>query len=68
MGATYARNGVQPRAAPRVGLLNVGTEDHKGRAEIRAAHDLIGRCAETGATTIVGFVEGNDIPSPRMST
>ncbi len=65
MGATYFRNGFsEPR--PRVGLLNVGTEDHKGRAEIRAAHDLIGRYQDTGRYDYVGFVEGGDIPSGRV--
>ena len=40
MGASYARNGLAlPR--PRVGLLNVGTEEHKGRAELKQAHDLM---------------------------
>lgn len=62
MGATYFRNGFNtPR--PRVGLLNVGTEDHKGRAEIKAAHDMIARCEDIGRYEYVGFVEGNDIPS-----
>jgi len=62
MGATYFRNGfTEPR--PRVGLLNVGTEDHKGRAEIRHAHDLIADCAEVGRYDYVGFIEGGDIPS-----
>ncbi len=62
MGATYFRNGFnEPR--PRVGLLNVGTEDHKGRAEIRHAHELIGDCAEIGRYDYVGFIEGSDIPS-----
>ena len=31
MGASYARNGMELKR-PRVGLLNVGTEEHKGRA------------------------------------
>jgi glycerol-3-phosphate acyltransferase PlsX len=62
MGATYFRNDFgEPR--PRVGLLNVGTEDHKGRAEIKAAHDLIAASAEVGRYEYVGFVEGSDIPS-----
>jgi len=30
-GASYARNGLD-MARPRVGLLNVGNEEHKGRA------------------------------------
>ena len=40
MGASYARNGLD-LARPRIGLLNNGTEEHKGRAELKAAHDLI---------------------------
>jgi phosphate acyltransferase len=65
MGSTYFRNGFsEPR--PRVGLLNVGTEDHKGRAEIREAHDLIARHQDTGRYEYVGFVEGGDIPSARV--
>jgi hypothetical protein len=38
MGASYARNGLG-LARPRIGLLNVGTEEHKGRAELKEAHD-----------------------------
>jgi phosphate acyltransferase len=65
MGTTYFRNGFsEPR--PRVGLLNVGTEDHKGRPEIREAHDLIARHQDTGRYEYVGFVEGGDIPSARV--
>lgn len=65
MGVTYFRNGFnEPR--PRVGLLNVGTEEHKGRAEIKQAHELIGRHQDTGRYEYVGFVEGSDIPSARV--
>ncbi|MCA2010769.1 phosphate acyltransferase PlsX [Pararhodobacter sp. CCB-MM2] len=65
MGVTYFRNGFgEPR--PRVGLLNVGTEEHKGRAEIKAAHELIAKHEETGRYEFVGFVEGSDIPSDRV--
>lgn len=65
MGVTYFRNGFgEPR--PRVGLLNVGTEEHKGRAEIKAAHELIAKHEETGRYEYVGFVEGSDIPSERV--
>ena len=65
MGATYFRNDFnEPR--PRVGLLNVGTEDHKGRAEIRAAQELIAAHAEIGRYDFIGFVEGGDIPSDRV--
>ncbi|SEP55353.1 phosphate acyltransferase PlsX [Thalassovita taeanensis] len=61
MGASYARNGLA-LARPRIGLLNVGTEEHKGRAELKAAHDLIGANAEAAGFDFVGFVEGGDIP------
>ncbi|WP_375259851.1 phosphate acyltransferase PlsX [Citreimonas sp.] len=64
MGASYARNGLE-LARPRIGLLNVGTEEHKGRAELRAAHDLIAAQTETGNFDFVGFVEGGDIPGDR---
>ena len=65
MGASYARNGLG-LGTPRIGLLNNGTEEHKGRAELKAAHDLIADRAEVGAYTFVGFVEGGDIPSSRV--
>ena len=61
MGASYARNGMSlPR--PRVGLLNVGTEEHKGRAELKAAHEMMDKAADLGEFDFVGFVEGGDIP------
>ncbi|MCK0143312.1 phosphate acyltransferase PlsX [Aliiroseovarius sp. F20344] len=65
MGASYARNGLG-LARPRVGLLNVGTEEHKGRPELKSAHELIGDAAENADIDYVGFVEGGDIPSDRV--
>ncbi|AHM04872.1 Phosphate:acyl-ACP acyltransferase PlsX [Roseibacterium elongatum DSM 19469] len=65
MGASYARNGMD-LARPRVGLLNVGTEEHKGRAEIKVAADLIGRVAPAADFDFVGFVEGVDLPSDKV--
>ena len=64
MGASYARNGLSLER-PRVGLLNVGTEEHKGRAELKAAQDLIAARAEAGGYEYVGFIEGSDIPGRR---
>jgi glycerol-3-phosphate acyltransferase PlsX len=65
MGAAYYRNAFNtPR--PRVGLLNVGTEEHKGRAEIKEAARLIADAAEIGRYEFVGFVEGNDLPSDHV--
>ncbi len=65
MGASYARNGLN-LSRPRVGLLNVGTEEHKGRAELKLAHDLLGAATQAGDYDYVGFVEGGDIPSARV--
>lgn len=61
MGASYARNGME-LTHPRVGLLNVGIEEHKGRTELKLAHDLIARNAENANFEFVGFVEGTDLP------
>lgn len=64
MGSAYARNGLA-LDRPRVGLLNVGTEEHKGRAELKEAHDLIAAQEGSGKYAFVGFVEGGDIPGSR---
>ncbi len=65
MGTSYARVGLGlPR--PRIGLLNVGTEEHKGRAELKLAHDMIAAASETAQFDFVGYVEGGDIPSDRV--
>jgi len=65
MGASYARNGFGINA-PRVGLLNVGTEEHKGRHELHEAHEKIAEAFEATNYEFLGFVEGNDIPSDRI--
>ncbi|MEL6595850.1 MAG: phosphate acyltransferase PlsX [Pseudomonadota bacterium] len=65
MGASYARNGLGLKR-PRIGLLNVGTEDHKGRAELKVANDMIAAIAPSADFDYVGFVEGGDIPSDRV--
>jgi glycerol-3-phosphate acyltransferase PlsX len=62
MGTSYARNGLGLKR-PRVGILNVGTEEHKGRAELKAAHYLMAEAAPRAEFEFVGFVEGGDIPS-----
>ena len=61
MGASYAHCGLDlPK--PRIGLLNVGTEEHKGRPELKQAHALIAKAADEANFRFVGFVEGRDIP------
>ena len=65
MGASYARNSLKlPR--PRVGLLNVGTEAHKGSADLKLAQDKISAAAGLGDYEYIGFVEGVDLPSDRV--
>ncbi|KAE9626504.1 phosphate acyltransferase PlsX [Parasedimentitalea maritima] len=61
MGTSYTRNSMDI-ARPRVGLLNVGTEEHKGHAELKEAYALIAEHADRGSFEFVGFVEGSDIP------
>ncbi|MCC6008781.1 MAG: phosphate acyltransferase PlsX [Rhodobacteraceae bacterium] len=65
MGMSYARNALDV-ARPRVGLLNVGTEETKGRAELRAAAETLSAIAPGNGFEFVGFVEGSDIPSGRV--
>ncbi len=62
MGAAYARLGLN-LALPRVGLLNVGTEQHKGHAELQEAHARLEGMtrARDADFAYVGFVEGGDI-------
>lgn len=65
MGASYARNGLGLKH-PRVGLLNIGTEEHKGRPELQEAAKLIETSQEASDLEYVGFVEGGDLPSDRV--
>ncbi|MEM8570974.1 MAG: phosphate acyltransferase PlsX [Pseudomonadota bacterium] len=65
MGASYARNAFDI-ARPRVGLLNVGVEEHKGRTELHQAAQMITAASSRGDFEYVGFVEGNDLPSERV--
>lgn len=65
MGASYARNGLGVKR-PRVGLLNVGTEEHKGRTELKEAYDLITESFSDSEYEFIGFVEGNDLPSKNV--
>ena len=65
MGASYARNGLG-LSHPRVGLLNVGTEEHKGRTALHEAAELISATADTSDFEYVGYVEGSDISSDNV--
>ena len=65
MGISYARSGFNIKK-PRVGLLNVGTEGHKGRSELQKAADIINQSSKIFDFDFVGFVEGDDIPSSKI--
>ncbi|WP_019626769.1 phosphate acyltransferase PlsX [Thioalkalivibrio sp. ALJT] len=56
MGSVLA-NAVDGLEAPRVGLLNIGSEAIKGNDRVREA----GRMLETSSLNYIGFVEGNDV-------
>ncbi len=43
--------------SPKVGLLNIGSEDMKGNEQVKAAHEIL----QNGEFNYIGFVEGNDI-------
>ena len=47
---------------PRVGLLNIGTEDSKGTALQKAAYALLTDAAEKGLINFVGNVEARSVP------
>jgi glycerol-3-phosphate acyltransferase PlsX len=66
MGVAYAQDGFSVKL-PRVGLLNVGTELHKGSNELHEASLLI-KVAEQDLKSFkfLGYVEGGDLPSPEV--
>ena len=65
MGASYARNALG-LARPRVGLLNVGTEEHKGRSELHDAAERMTELGPEGDFEYIGYVEGSDMASDRV--
>lgn len=65
MGAAYAQRGLGIER-PVVGLLNVGTEEHKGRSALHDASELIAARADAARFTFAGFVEGGDIPGGKI--
>lgn len=65
MGAEYARLGFD-LDHPRVGLLNVGSEETKGRPELQDAAELVAAAGYKCGFEYIGFVEGGDIPSRRV--
>ena len=61
VGSLYAKKylGVE---TPKVGLLNIGTEDSKGTPLQKEAYGLLMQAHEKGLLNFVGNVEGRDVP------
>jgi glycerol-3-phosphate acyltransferase PlsX len=62
MGSVLAADLEGAHAKPRVGLLNIGTEDIKGNETVQAAHNLMA----SADINYVGFVEGDHIFSDEV--
>ena len=60
MGSFYAKK-IMGCANPRIGLLNVGTEDTKGGELQHQSFALLKKAAEEGRINFVGNVEGTDV-------
>lgn len=56
MGSELAR-AIDATDKPRIGLLNIGSEDIKGNEQVKAAHEKL----QNGDFNYIGFVEGDDI-------
>jgi len=52
---------------PRIGLLNVGTETHKGNDQLRKASSLLEKESLNKGFEYVGFVEGSDFSSNKAN-
>ena len=61
VGSAYAKKRLGV-ANPRVGLLNIGTEDSKGTQLQRDAYALLADAGEKGLLNFVGNVEARDVP------
>lgn len=60
MGSFYAKK-IMGCETPRVGLLNVGTEDSKGGDMQHQAFALLKKAGEEGRICFIGNVEGTDV-------
>ena len=61
VGSLYARKNMGVEN-PKVGLLNIGTEDTKGTHLQKEAYALLKDAADKGLINFVGNVEGRDVP------
>jgi len=65
MGSAFARSAFQIDR-PRVGLLNIGTEHHKGRKEVKQASEMLQENPDNPSFEYIGFIEGGDIASEHV--
>ena len=61
MGSLHAKK-AYGMENPKVGLLNIGTEDSKGTAMHKEAYGLLKQAGEQGILNFVGNVEARDVP------
>ena len=61
LGSAYAKK-VQGKANPKVGLLNIGSEDSKGTPLQKEVYGLLQKAHEQGMINFVGNVEARDVP------
>ena len=61
VGSIYARKQLKVEN-PRVGLLNIGTEDSKGTQLQKDTYALLQNAAKLGLLNFVGNVEARDVP------
>ena len=61
VGSLYARKNLGVEN-PRVGLLNIGTEDSKGTDLQKGAYALLTEAKDAGLVNFVGNVEARDVP------
>ena len=61
VGSLYAKKNFGV-ADPKVGLLNIGTEDTKGTPLQKEAYGLLKAAADKGLLNFVGNVEARDVP------
>jgi glycerol-3-phosphate acyltransferase PlsX len=59
MGSSYSKN-VIGNASPKVGLLNIGTEETKGTPLHRDAYVLLKAASEAGQINFIGNIEARD--------
>jgi glycerol-3-phosphate acyltransferase PlsX len=61
MGSFFARTALKIQE-PRVGLLNIGSEDSKGTELQKKAYELLQQLSDQGAIHFIGNIEARDVP------